>query len=283
MSKKIIIIGAGIAGLSAGCYAQINGYESEIYEMHNLPGGLCTSWNRKGYIFDGCLHWLMGTRQGTSFYKYWDEIGALKDMKFSYHSMQIQMEDRTGKKIKLFADVDMLERQLLKVAPEDEGSIRELTAAVRKFKGMEMPMDKAQDMYGLIDTVKMLVAMRPMLKDLGKLNKISIGQFVDGLKNPFLKEALPGIMPREYTMLVFIMVLATYANNDAAWPMGGSLEFARNIEKSYLDMGGKVIYKAKVDKILVEENKAIGVQLTDGSKHLCRLCDFSSRWTFNYF
>jgi phytoene dehydrogenase-like protein len=31
---KIIIIGSGIAGLSAGCYLQMNGYETEIYEMN---------------------------------------------------------------------------------------------------------------------------------------------------------------------------------------------------------------------------------------------------------
>ena len=39
-SKSVIIIGAGIAGLSAGCYAQMNGYTSRIFEMHDKPGGL---------------------------------------------------------------------------------------------------------------------------------------------------------------------------------------------------------------------------------------------------
>ena len=50
-SKDIIIIGAGIAGLAAGCYAQMNGYRSQIFEMHFLPGGLCTAWERKDYVF----------------------------------------------------------------------------------------------------------------------------------------------------------------------------------------------------------------------------------------
>ena len=40
--RSIIIIGAGIAGLAAGCYAQMNGYSSEIHEAHDKPGGLCT-------------------------------------------------------------------------------------------------------------------------------------------------------------------------------------------------------------------------------------------------
>ena len=46
--NSIIIIGGGFAGLSAGIYGQMNGYKTTIYEMHNKPGGLCTSWKRKG-------------------------------------------------------------------------------------------------------------------------------------------------------------------------------------------------------------------------------------------
>jgi len=37
-SKSIIIIGAGLAGLSTGCYSQMNGYKTRIFEMQNKPG-----------------------------------------------------------------------------------------------------------------------------------------------------------------------------------------------------------------------------------------------------
>lgn len=36
--KSLIIIGAGLAGLSTGCYAQMNGYQSHIFEHHTVPG-----------------------------------------------------------------------------------------------------------------------------------------------------------------------------------------------------------------------------------------------------
>ena len=51
MSKSVDIVGAGIAGLSVGCYLQMNGYRTQIFEQHELPGGLCTSWKRGGYTF----------------------------------------------------------------------------------------------------------------------------------------------------------------------------------------------------------------------------------------
>ncbi|HSV30486.1 MAG TPA: FAD/NAD(P)-binding protein [Atribacteraceae bacterium] len=50
--KKVLIIGAGIAGLSAGSYLRRNGYDTEIFETHALPGGLCTAWKRGDYTFD---------------------------------------------------------------------------------------------------------------------------------------------------------------------------------------------------------------------------------------
>lgn len=39
MTEKIVIIGAGLAGLSTGCCLQDNGYATEILEAHTLPGG----------------------------------------------------------------------------------------------------------------------------------------------------------------------------------------------------------------------------------------------------
>jgi len=57
--KKIVIIGGGIAGLSAGIFAQKNGFESTILEKHHTLGGECTGWDRQGYHIDGCIHWLV--------------------------------------------------------------------------------------------------------------------------------------------------------------------------------------------------------------------------------
>jgi uncharacterized protein with NAD-binding domain and iron-sulfur cluster len=47
MAKKIIIIGGGMAGLSAGCYGRMNGYDTEIFEMHGMAGGVCTGGSAK--------------------------------------------------------------------------------------------------------------------------------------------------------------------------------------------------------------------------------------------
>jgi phytoene dehydrogenase-like protein len=60
MPKRVIVIGGGIAGLSAGCYSAMNDFDVRIFEMHGIPGGLCTAWKKKEYTFDLCVHWLVG-------------------------------------------------------------------------------------------------------------------------------------------------------------------------------------------------------------------------------
>ena len=57
-NKKLIIVGAGVSGLSAGVYAARSGFDVTILEQHNTFGGLSTSWSRKGYFFEGGMHWL---------------------------------------------------------------------------------------------------------------------------------------------------------------------------------------------------------------------------------
>jgi len=78
MNKKIVIIGGGVAGLSAGIYARLNEFETEIIEMHSITGGQCTAWERKGYRFDYCLHWLVGTRSGP-FHDIWLETNVINN------------------------------------------------------------------------------------------------------------------------------------------------------------------------------------------------------------
>jgi phytoene dehydrogenase-like protein len=77
MAKSIIIIGAGMGGMAAGIYGQINGYETQIFELHAKAGGQCASWKRKGYTFDACIHHFFGCRPGSRTYALWHEVGAM--------------------------------------------------------------------------------------------------------------------------------------------------------------------------------------------------------------
>jgi phytoene dehydrogenase-like protein len=80
-TRTVLIIGAGIGGLATGCYAQMNGYQTAIVEMHSEPGGQCTSWSRGGYTFDGCIHNLAGTCSESAFHALLRELGIVPALK----------------------------------------------------------------------------------------------------------------------------------------------------------------------------------------------------------
>ena len=52
MKKKVLVIGAGIGGLSAAIRLQNQGYDVEIYEKENIPGGKMHQIKEEGYTFD---------------------------------------------------------------------------------------------------------------------------------------------------------------------------------------------------------------------------------------
>src|ERR1700722_16258764 len=102
-SPKVIIIGAGIAGLSCGCYLQMNGIQTEIIEAGELPGGLCTAWKRGHYMFDGCLRWLVGAEPQANktsvFHQMWQELGAITGRRVFVHDEIFHIEAPDGQKM----------------------------------------------------------------------------------------------------------------------------------------------------------------------------------------
>ena len=88
--KKVIIVGGGIAGLSAGIYALKAGFDAEIYEKNPIAGGECMGWNRKGYHIDNCIHWLTGTDPDTKLWEVWKTCGAICSRPWSTPSRQEQ-------------------------------------------------------------------------------------------------------------------------------------------------------------------------------------------------
>jgi UDP-galactopyranose mutase len=63
--KKIIILGAGLAGLSAAYHLQKNGYTCQVFEQEAEVGGLCRSKHIDGFVFDYDGHLLHFKHQYT--------------------------------------------------------------------------------------------------------------------------------------------------------------------------------------------------------------------------
>jgi phytoene dehydrogenase-like protein len=265
----IAIIGAGVAGLSAGCYAQMNGYDSSIYEMHGIPGGLCTSWKRGDFTFDGCIDWLTGSAPDGMMHPLWQELGVIQNNTFIYEDEYCRYSDKDGGEIALELNIDALEMQLKQYAPEDQKTVDELCAVIRRFKGFKPPVEKAVETMGFTDYGGF---MADLLRHIGqyrcffKYGKISMGEFAQKFSNPTLRDMFSSIWDRKIPMSLFAATMAWCSDRTAGYPEGGSLKLARDIERRYSDLGGSVHYGKRVEKIIVRDGKATGLVLAKGEE-----------------
>lgn len=266
-NNSVIIIGAGFAGLSAGIYAQMNGYRTQIFEMHDLPGGLCTAWKRKGYTIDGCIHWLTGSSPQSGMYRYWEEIGLAQGREFVNMDEYGRYETDDGRTLIFYTNVDKLEKHLLEFSPQDVEPIRDLIQGIRIYLNFDLPPESGPLYKRLQKGLKLGLIMATKGREMQRWMKISVAEFALRFKDPALCKALRELMFPEFSMTALLITFAYLHNKNAGYPIGGSLPMSLALSKRYTNLGGIIHYDRRVEKILVEGDKAVGVRLADGSEH----------------
>ncbi len=268
MGSKTIIIGGGVAGLSAGIYGRLNGYETEIIEMHGAPGGQCTSWRREGYTFDYCIHWLVGSSHGP-FHTIWKETGVLDETvavidPVTYGTIRTAEGD-----LVIYTDINRWEESLIKKSPGDETPVRKLCDDLRKVATLKM-IDKYPADRTILDNLGFLLSNIRILSVFAKHGRESVSSYFEqlGFTDDLLKkefEAFADTM-KGFSSLALLMTLAWFSNKNAGYPLGGSLPLTMRMMDRYRSLGGKFRGGVRVEKILTEGNKAIGVKLADGTE-----------------
>ncbi len=207
----------------------MNGYKTKIFEMQDKPGGVCVSWKRKGYTFDYAVHNVFGVTPNSVNNNMWQELGALKGLKAHSFKEFVQIEDSTGKVLTVHADLEKLREHLKSLSPADAKLIDEFIKAAKKFSGYDL---FAAMSGGMGTKLKML----PLMGALMKYSKITLKDYAEKFKDPFLRKAFATIqydLP-EAPVVIALIFLATLNNGDGGWPIGGSMALSRNIEQRYL-------------------------------------------------
>jgi len=256
MSKRVIVIGGGIAGLSTGCYCAMNGFDVQIFEMHNIPGGLCTAWKKKGYTFDLCVHWLVGSSPRNSLHRVWEELGLIQGRQFRNYGHFSRAIDDEGNEFVAYTDPDRLEEEMLRLAPQDSGLIKSFTEDLRTLSKHEVPFE-SPSLFSLLRKL-------PLYRLFPKYS-LPVQEFAGKIGSPVLRRLFTAALQWHEMSLIFLMMtLAWMSNGAASYPIGGSLPLAKSIEERFLKLGGKISYRMKVSKIIVENDRAVGVKLADG-------------------
>ncbi len=263
--KKIVIIGGGIAGLTAGIFAQKNGFESIILEKHHTLGGECTGWDRDGYHLDGCIHWLIGTREGTAIHELWKTVGALGEgVKIHHPESFLTYEHDDGQQVHLYRDLDRLKSSWLELAPEDEEAIEELCSTIKKLHSFDIPVGKPTDMMNFLEKIKLMLSMKEAGAVLQKYGKTSLTDYARIFKHPALRGALASFLSEGYAAAMVFFALASFTRGQASLPGGGSRALALRMQKRYLDLGGQVETNCEAREFILEKDEVRAVNCRNG-------------------
>jgi len=261
--KKVIVVGAGIAGLSAAIYAQRSGFDVILCEQHSITGGMCTSWKRKGYLFEGAIHWLTGSNPKIQLNQLWKETGAINDntkLLLPDPFFAIESENQI---LYLYRNIDKTIKQLIAFSPKDKKKLNRLAKDVKIFGNVQMPVYDIKDLKAenpkRMEIGKML-KMMSALPALSRLNKISCKEYLEQFEHPDIKRLFQTV-PEEYSAISLIATLATFNIGDGGYPQGGSLEMTDRMAKTFESLGGKILLNTKVKKINVENGITTGVIL----------------------
>lgn len=264
--KKIVIIGAGIGGLSAGIYALNAGYDAVIYEKNPVAGGECMGWDRKGYHIDNCIHWLTGTDPKTGLWKVWKTLGAIDEHTKYHDEGKFYTSFLNGKHLSLWNDLEKTRQELIAFAPEDTDAINTFIEHVEYAKSCVIPSEKPLDMMGIRDYIEMGKDMADMPKVIKTFGKINMEDFGNMFKNPLLKIMMSDYLCYNYTAYSFLVSYATMACGNGRIPEGGSLAMTNRIVQRFRDLGGQLYLNAPVERILIKNRTAVGIRLESGEE-----------------
>ena len=270
MQKRMVIIGAGIAGLSTGCYALMNGYKTTIFEMHTMPGGLCTAWKRKGYTFDISMHMFVGSKSGP-FNQMWQELGVLTGREFFYHDEAARIESN-GKSLTICADPQRLKDQMLALSPADANLIKEFVRLLSGKSIMTGASLKPAEMFSLMDNIKMAAAFFPLMGVFRRYGQMTIQEFAERFQDRFLRSAVrffidaPGWPMLRYPLVAMAGFMKGFY--ECGVPIGGSQQVVFRIAELYKQLGGEIRYKSRAADVIIRNDRAAGVRLEDGTEHL---------------
>ena len=268
LQKKAIVIGGGIAGLSAGCYLQKNGFDAHIFEMAPSPGGVTSVWKRNGYTFDGGTNWFPGSGPRLNFYPLLNELLDFKNHPIVNFDTFMKVRLKGGETLDVYTDAQNLRNEMLRIAPEDKKTIDTFITAIQYASKLKLPVEKAKELFSVFDYIKLGVTSLPLGLFYHKWRKLTIADYAQRFSNPVLRQLFLHIFPRHsyFSVLGMIMPLAWMNIEAAGYPVGGSEWVISSLCNTLEKHGGTITYSSKTTDILINNKKACGVVLSDGTK-----------------
>lgn len=274
---KVIIIGGGVSGLSAGIYAQQAGLQSTIYERHTLAGGLCSYWRRKEFLLDNCVHWLTGTRPDTDIYNVWENTGVLGNGVKIIQPASFMQVELDGQVLNLWNDLEHVRTDMLALSPEDASAIEEFIHLCRVYNDVALVAHKPMEQLNILEYARLIWKMRKVGKVHRTYQHTYIADYAERFKHPLIRKFLTVYFPKFYNVSSLFYTFAAFCHNNADLPEGGSKGIIERMTARYQTLKGQIQTGWEAKYININKGHASSVTFTNGqtieADYIIAACD----------
>lgn len=262
----VVVIGAGLGGLSAAAYLAQAGKRVLVLEHHTVPGGYAHEFRRGRYRFEVSLHNLDGAGPGGWVYRCFRELGVFDRVRF--HRLDpLYSVKFPGREVVAHADIGAYEEELLRQFPHERAGIRGLFDAMVQVQRETRRFTADRDL-GLRLSRAEVAGHYPAM--VGSMTQ-SWGDFMARyVSDPQLQGVLStlcpyyGLPPAQLSAGVFVLGWVSYHLFGGYYPEGGSMAVSRALEQAIVQHGGEVRYRQTVCRIELRDGRAAAVETEKG-------------------
>ncbi|RLE72917.1 MAG: all-trans-retinol 13,14-reductase [Thermoprotei archaeon] len=271
--RDVVIVGAGIGGLTCGALLAKNGYKVTVLEQHFRVGGYCISFKRKGFTFDAGVESISGLWENGPVKRLLDEL------EIDWRSIFVRARDAyilNGEMVEIPPDFGEFVEMLVRRFPEEADKIRLFFEDARKvFEEIYMDVDRTGGVPLPPPLIYRVLGFRHLFDfprkhpHMYSWMNTSFKQVLDRyFRNENLKRFLStltaylGTSP-EKTSASSMAIMFGYYIIGGYYPRGGTQAYADLLARVIRENGGRILVNRKVEKILVEDGQVRGV-VADG-------------------
>ncbi len=262
--KKVIIIGAGVGGIATAAFLAQKGFNVEVYEKNNSPGGRCGQIIRDGHRFDlGATILLMP----SLYRKVFSELGINLDKELQTTSLDpvYKLFFDNGSEFNFTRNEEKMKAKLESIEPGSFKKYQQYINDGYTFFNLAMKDLLIKNYYNLFQFINfksfmLLVKLKAWKKHTTYIRRffkdehlqmaftfqnIYVGQ--NPFKSPAFFSMLPGAEIKE----------------GALFPRGGMYRIVEKLLETGTKLGVKYQYEKPVNKIVTNGSKATGILLED--------------------
>jgi all-trans-retinol 13,14-reductase len=261
----VIIIGAGMAGLTCGCLLAKKGLRVFIIEKNQKAGGCCTSFQKDGFSFDLSVQSIGECQQGG---RIWSLLKAL-DLLDRIHFIPLEPAREyhfPNQKVIQSSHLNTHIETLSSLFPNERRGIQQIYDTLIKIFEEYSQLPSSLNWFD----PSSFSLQYPLLS---QCRDKTYGDLLnEWIADPFLKALLSIrssyalLPPEEISVIGMAGIEMSYFNHGVSCIVGRVEELPLQMGEAFHRMGGKILFSEEVDQVLLEGKQSMGVRLKNGQE-----------------